>query len=92
MPSPLNGLMTPDASPTHSTLGPMRGTTDRPIGSLPPVAGPQAVSGEIPHDLGAKSTKASIRRLVLTPFQRPSTDSRPTPTFTRPSPRGKIQP
>ena len=62
------------------------------MGSFPPVGGPRLVSGRIPHDSGAKSTKASIRWLVLRPFQRWSVESRPTPTFTRPSPMGKIQP
>ena len=49
------------------------------MGSFPPVGGPRLVSGRIPQESGAKSTKASIRWLVLRPFQRWSVESRPTP-------------
>ncbi len=75
-----------------STLGPMRGRTDRPMGSFPPVGGPHSVVLESPQDAGAQSMKASMSWVVLAPFQRPSTERMPTPAFTRPSPRGKIQP
>src|SRR5579862_1956521 len=92
MPSPLKGLMDPAASPTTTTLGPVRGPTPSPMGSFPPVGVPHDVSGESPHDGGAKPTKVSINSVVLVPFQRPVTVSRPTPTLTRPSPMGKIQP
>src|SRR5579863_2920882 len=92
MPSPLNGLIAPAASPTMSELGPVDGWMANPIGSLPPVGGPHEVSGESPHDRGADCTKASIRWLVFNPFHRPETVSSPTPTFTRPSPIGKIHP
>ena len=53
MPSPLNGLMAPAASPVVSHVGPNEGPTDRPMGSLPPVGGPSDVSGEISHEAGA---------------------------------------
>src|SRR5580698_11504730 len=92
MPSPLNGLTVPAASPMTSTLGPMRGRTDRPMGSFPPVGGPHSVDVDSSHDFGAQSMKASMSWVVLAPFQRPSTDSRPTPAFTRPSPMGNTQP
>ncbi len=70
MPSPLNGLMAPLASPAMSTLPPARGPTESPMGSFPPVGGPRHVSGRSPHDAGAKATKVSMRWLVLRPFQR----------------------
>ena len=75
-----------------TTFGPECGPTAMPIGSLPPVAGPHAVSGESSQLFGAHSTNVSISFVVLTPFHRLSVESRPTPTFTRPSPSGKIQP
>ena len=53
MPSPLNGLIEPPASPTTSQVGPACGPTEKAIGSRPPVAGPHAVSGEISHEAGA---------------------------------------
>src|SRR5687767_11196159 len=92
MPSPLNGLMAPPASPVTRYVGPACGPTDSAIGSRPPVAGPHDVSGRMPHDSGACATKASIRCDVFTDFHWLNVDSRPTPTFTRPSPTGKIQP
>src|SRR3954470_15270642 len=105
MPSPLNGLMAPPASPTTNHVGPTRGPTDRPIGRRPPNGPPDrpicsrpptgtlhAVSGRMSHDLGAQSTKASINLVVLTAFHWLNVESRPMPTFTRPSPTGKIHP
>src|SRR5260221_11650806 len=92
MPSPLNGLIAPAASPTTRYVGPACGPTESTIGRRPPVAGPQDVAGEMPHDSGAQSTNASISLVVLTCFHWLNVDSRPTPTFTRPSPTGKIQP
>ncbi len=59
MPSPLNGLTAPAASPTVHHVGPTFGNTDRPVGSLPPVGGPHDVSGPIPHRAGAVSQNAS---------------------------------
>src|SRR5579862_2488028 len=92
MPSPLNGLIEPAASPMASTLGPIRGRTDRPMGSFPPVGGPHSVVSDRPHDAGAHSRKAFMSWVVLAPFQRPSTERMPTPAFTRPSPMGNTQP
>src|SRR5919197_5067733 len=92
MPSPLNGLIAADASPTTSHVGPVPGRTDAPVGSLPPVGGPQAVAGLMPHRGGAVATKASMRWLVFTDFQPANVDSNPTPTFTVPSPTGNTQP
>src|SRR5436305_12682265 len=92
MPSPLNGLIAPPAAPVTRKLGPTRGPTDRPIGRRPPVGGPQEVSGEMPHESGAQARKSSMSLDVLTAFHWLNVDSNPTPTFTRPSPTGKIQP
>src|SRR5947208_13903798 len=92
MPSPLKGLMAPPASPVTRYVGPARGPTERPMGRRPPVAGPHDVSGEMPHEAGAYSTNDSMRWVVLTAFHWLKVESRPTPTFTRPSPTGKIQP
>src|SRR5579871_1735031 len=92
MPSPLNGLMVPPASPTTSHVGPEWGPTDNPMGRRPPVAGPHAVSGRMSHDAGAYSAKLCSRWVVLTALHWLNVDRRPTPTLMRPSPTGKIQP
>src|SRR6266508_3218342 len=92
MPSPLNGLIAPPASPVTRKLGPTRGPTERPIGSRPPVGGPHDVSGERPQDAGAHATKSSMSLDVFTAFHWLNVESSPTPTFTRPSPTGKIHP
>ena len=62
------------------------------MGSLPPVGAPHDVSGEMPQRAGAVATNASISVLVLISFHPANVDSSPTPTFTVPSPTGKIQP
>jgi len=62
------------------------------MGSRPPVAGPRHVSGLSPHDLGTKPQKASSIWVVLAPFHFAEVVNKPTPTLTRPSPKGKIQP
>ena len=49
IPSPLNGFTPPAASPTWIHAGPTAGFTEKPVGSLPPVGAPQAVSGEMPQ-------------------------------------------
>src|SRR6266511_1148717 len=92
MPSPLNGLMAPPSSAMTSQVGPVLGVTDPPVGSLPPVGGPQAVSGEMPQRDGAVATNASISLLVFTDFQPWKVERRPTPTLTVPSPTGNTQP
>src|SRR5262245_8910425 len=92
MPSPLNGLTEPAASPTTRNVGPTRGVTDPPVGRRPPVGAQVAVSGEMPQLGGAVSQNASIRWDVLMPFQPEKVESRPTPTLTVPSPTGKIHP
>src|SRR5262245_18787210 len=92
MPSPLNGLMSPPASPTTSQLSPRRGPTDMPIGRRPPVGAPHDVSGRMSHDSGAQETNDSMSLVVFTDFHRLNVDSSPTPTLMRPSPTGKIQP
>src|SRR6478609_11734401 len=92
MPSPLNGLIDPAASPATIQVGPTLGSTDPPVGSLPPVGGPHDVSGEIPQRAGAVAPNASINLEVLTFVNPVNVSSRPAPTFTVPSPTGKIQP
>ncbi|CAB4861060.1 unannotated protein [freshwater metagenome] len=84
--------MEPEASPATIQVGPTLGVTEPPVGSFPPVTGPSAVSAESPQYEGATSTNVSINLLVFMSFQPEKVDSSPTPTFTRPSPRGKIQP
>src|SRR3954451_6166327 len=84
IPSPLNGLTQPAASPTTRYVGPTRGCTDAPVGSRPPVGAQVAVSGEIPQYGGAVSQNASINCVVLTFFHPENVDNRPTPTFTVP--------
>src|SRR5258708_25316660 len=92
MPSPLNGLTNPAASPATTKVGPTRGVTDPPVGSRPPVGAQVAVSGDSPHRAGAVSQNTSIRRDVLTCFQPWNVVRSPTPTFTVPSPTRHIHP
>jgi 2-polyprenyl-6-methoxyphenol hydroxylase-like FAD-dependent oxidoreductase len=92
MPSPLTGLMAPAASPATIQVGPTLGSTDPPVGRRPPVAGPHEVSGEISQRAGAVATNASINLVVLTALNPVNVSSRPAPTFTVPSPTGKIHP
>ena len=68
------------------------GVTEPPVGSFPPVGGPQDVSGEMPQRAGAVAMKASINLVVLTVLNPVKVSRRPTPTFTVPSPTGKIHP
>ena len=58
-------------------------------GSVGPKSGPTFL---VVGDAGAVAQNASIKRDVLTDFQSRNVESRPTPTFTVPSPTGKIQP
>src|SRR5262249_28623953 len=92
MPSPLNGFTDPAASPTTTHVGPMFGRTEPPVGSFPPVGAPHDVSGEMPQRFGAVATNASMSVDVLTSFHPANVESSPTPTFTVPSPTGKIHP
>ena len=92
MPSPLNGFTDPSASPAVSQLGPTLGFTENPVGSLPPVGAPHSESAERPQRAGAVSQNASMRCEVFTSFQPEKVESNPTPTFTVPSPTGKIHP
>ena len=73
-------------------MGPTLGDAEPPVGSIPPVGAPHDVSGEIPQRVGAVATNASISELVLIDFQPANVDSKPTPTFTVPSPTGNTQP
>ncbi len=72
-------------------MGPHFDTVDSPMGRRPPVAGPHEFSGRSSHDEGALLIKTSIILDVFTPFHLPEVVISPTPTFTRPSPRGNIQ-
>ncbi|CAB5027339.1 unannotated protein [freshwater metagenome] len=47
MPSPLNGLIEPAASPAMSQFGPTFGPTEPPMGRRPPVGGATGDSGSI---------------------------------------------
>ena len=49
MPSPLNGLIEPAASPTTIHVGPTLGSTEPPMGRRPPVGTEVAVSAEMPQ-------------------------------------------
>ena len=53
MPSPLNGLIEPAASPTTIQVGPDFGWIEPAIGSRPPVASPSIASGSMPQCAGA---------------------------------------
>src|SRR3954447_16252234 len=92
MPSPLKGLTEPAASPPTTHVGPTLGRTEPPVGSLPPLGGPQDVSGEMPHLAGAVAAKASISLVVLTALKPVKVSSSPAPTLIVPSPTGKIHP
>src|SRR5688500_8822160 len=92
MPSPLNGLMVPAASPTSIHVGPTFGVTDPPIGSRPPVGGPVEPSGVMPQYAGAVAAHSLLSCDVLTRLQSRNVESNPIPTLIVPSPTGKIQP
>ena len=92
MPSPLNGLTVPAASPTTSHVGPAFGPTDPPIGRRPLVGLPHPFDGDSSQYGGAVATYSCSRWVVLTLLKSRNVESRPTPTFTVPSPTGKIQP
>ena len=92
MPSPLNGLTEPPASPTTSQLGPTLGLTEPAMGRRPPVGSPSALSGEIPQWSGAVMEYSSSRWDVFTLLKSRNVSSRPTPTLIVPSPTGKIHP
>ncbi len=92
MPSPLNGLTEPPASPTTAQVGPTLGWIEPAIGMRPPVGGPHDFSGEMPQYSGAVAANSSISLEVFTCFQSRKVDSRPMPTLMVPSPTGKIQP
>ena len=62
------------------------------MGSRPPVGSPTLVSSDSPQYSGAVAAHSVIRCEVLTDFQSRNVDSKPMPTFTVPSPTGKIQP
>ena len=62
MPSPLNGLIVPAASPTSTQVGPTFGVTEPPIGRRPPVGRRRRPSpGEMPQYAGAVWANSSIR-------------------------------
>ena len=65
MPSPLNGLTDPAASPTTSQPGPALGPTEPAMGSRPPVGRPPWLPGASPQWSGAVATYSSSRWLVL---------------------------
>ena len=92
MPSPLNGLIEPAASPTTIQVGPTLGSTEPPIGSRPPVGTEVAVSGEMPQWSAAVAANSSRMWVVLTDLKSRNVDSSPMPTLISPSPSGKIQP
>ena len=66
MPSPLNGLIDPAASPTSSQFGPTLGFTEPAIGRRPPVGGASMASGSMPQRSGAVAAHSVIRWVVLT--------------------------
>src|SRR4051812_26114383 len=110
MPSPLNGLMSPPASPTTRNVGPDFGPTEPAIGRRPPrgspplvpparpphpgagAGSPTLVASDSPQYSGAVAAHSSMRCEVFTDFQSRNVESSPMPTFTVPSPTGKIHP
>jgi hypothetical protein len=62
------------------------------MGRRPPVGSDSLVSSEKPHRSGAVAAHSSMRCEVLTDFQSRNVDRSPMPTFTVPSPSGKIHP
>ena len=92
MPSPLNGLTLPAASPMTRYVGPAFGPTEPPIGMRPLVALHSGWSVSISHRSATWWAYASSRCVVLTLLKSRNVDSRPTPMLTVPSPTGKIQP
>jgi hypothetical protein len=92
MPSPLNGLTAPAASPITTNVGPALGPTDPAIGRRPPVGACSGDSGSMSQNAGAVAAHSVMRCEVLTDFQPLNVDSRPMPTLMVPSPTGKIHP
>ena len=92
MPSPLNGLIEPAASPIAIHVGPDFGLIEPAIGRRPPVASPTIASGSMPQCAGAVAAHSCIRWLVLMSRQPRNVESSPMPTLMVPSPHGKIQP
>ena len=92
MPSPLNGLIEPAASPIAIQVGPDFGWIDPAIGRRPPVASPSMASGSMPQCAGAVAAHSCMRCEVLISRQPRKVDSSPMPTLMVPSPHGKIQP
>ena len=92
IPSPLNGLIMPAASPTTSMPGTASGRRFIAVGSGPDATGPSAFSSVIPHAGGRPATKASntLRADVLRKSR--NVLRSPAPTFSTPSPAKKIQP
>ena len=92
MPSPLNGLMEPAASPMAIQVGPLFGWMEPAMGRRPPVASPSMASGSIPQCSGAVAAHSFMRYEVLMSRQPRKVESSPMPTLMVPSPHGKIQP
>src|SRR3972149_11193540 len=92
MPSPLNGLMAPAASPTRTQFRPTNGPTENDIGSLPPRDSSSWLSAVTSQCGGAETTMASMSVVVLRSFQRWNVDRTPTPMLIVPSPMGNTQP
>src|SRR6476659_7166133 len=92
MPSPLNGLVDPAASPTTAHVGPTFGLIEPAIGMRPPVGAHTGSSGLISQYPGAVAAHSAIRCDVLTLRKSRNVDNRPMPTLIVPSPTGKIQP
>ena len=92
MPSPLNGLIEPAASPITIHVGPDFGLTDPAIGRRPPVGSPSIASGSIPQCAGAVAAHSVMRCEVLMSRQPRKVERSPMPTLMVPSPHGKIHP
>src|SRR6478752_6674631 len=92
MPSPLNGLIEPAASPTTIHVGPTFGLIEPPIGRRPPVGGAIGDSGSICQCSGSVCAHSVMRWLVFTDLKSRNVDSSPMPTLIEPLPTGKIQP
>src|SRR3954447_10986185 len=92
MPSPLNGLTAPAASPTSKRPGTACGVRFSPIGNGPERTRPSAVSSPMPHSGGSIRANASNRCCAETSLKFANVLRSPAPGLPRPPATGNSQP
>ena len=92
MPSPLNGLTSPAASPTTSMPGVAGGVREKPIGSGPDSTRPSAEVSLTFHSAGSIRQNASNTRCADRSLKSRNVFSSPAPTLIEPSASGNSHP